>query len=197
MAEPEQVESYFDESVDLFIDAYKDLPRLQAVLSSWLTQADKLEDAAIGVRIGRTIDNGEGVQLDILGKLIGQERVGDDDTYRVFLRTRVRANRSRGQSADLIAVIALGLPGATFAMNDMYPASVIADVFSVVTAFADVVASILQDAAGAGIQTSLHFTDADDSTTFAYADGDVEQADAARGWSDPTGTEGGELIGAF
>ena len=48
---------------------------------------------------------GRGVQLDRIGKLIGQPRgAASDNEYRPILRARIRANKSNGASDDVIGV---------------------------------------------------------------------------------------------
>lgn len=48
---------------------------------------------------------GRGVQLDRIGRLVGQARASSDDAhYRLYLRARIRANRSNGTGDAIIAV---------------------------------------------------------------------------------------------
>lgn len=56
---------------------------------------------------------GRGVQLDRIGRLVGQPRSGtDDEHYRYYLRARIRANKSSGTPEEIIAVFQAML-GAT------------------------------------------------------------------------------------
>jgi hypothetical protein len=56
---------------------------------------------------------GRGVQLDRIGRLVGQPRAGvDDDHYRFYLRAKIRANRSDG-TPDVIIGVFQAMLGAT------------------------------------------------------------------------------------
>lgn len=68
-------------------------------------QAQDLEDALQTLFTLFSIDDCEGVQLDIIGRVVGQPRNSvDDATYRVYLKARILANRSTGTTEDLYAV---------------------------------------------------------------------------------------------
>ena len=70
------------------------------------------------------LDNAEGVQLDVLGKLVGEPRKGkEDDLYRVWITVRIRVNRSHGRGLDLLEILRLveQTPGR---YREQYPATV-------------------------------------------------------------------------
>lgn len=74
--------------------------------------AQDIENAFQQLLLNRTIDTAVGAQLDIIGKVVGQARLGlGDDTYRQYLRARVASNHSQGHFEDLISV-------ATLILND-------------------------------------------------------------------------------
>lgn len=55
---------------------------------------------------------GRGVQLDRIGLLLNQPRAGSDDpTYRLYLRAKIRIDKSDGSVNDLIAVFMAAFPG--------------------------------------------------------------------------------------
>lgn len=215
-----RVEDHFEDSKGLFIQVFRDKPRLNAILASYAAQADALEAVFWQLLTERNVDNAVGVQLDILGKLVGQPRVGTtDETYRLFIRTRIRANRSKGRASDAIAVARLALDGAPFEYQDWYPASVIIEVPALdlpdgVTP--ELVQQVLRDAAPAGVRLDLHYSaggavitsggdpivdDYGNELTdvplhFTCASGDDEEDDVYRGFADDDedGDEGGFLI---
>lgn len=70
------------------------------------------EDAAQTLLTILDIDASSGFQLDAIGRMIGQSRVGaDDPTYRLYLRARVLANRSTGTAEEIYGVM-IALYGA-------------------------------------------------------------------------------------
>jgi len=78
-----------------------------AMLSLWSIDTITDDDTSPAYGIGR------GVQLDRIGRLVGQARAGaDDEHFRYYLRARIAANRSRGTVDDLIRVFQAML-GAT------------------------------------------------------------------------------------
>lgn len=76
-------------------------------------QAQAVEDAMQALLTLVSIDDSIGAQLDNLGRLIGQDRAGvDDATYRLYLKARIIARRSRGTSENIYSVMR-ALFGAT------------------------------------------------------------------------------------
>ncbi len=83
-------------------------PNLAALQSSIVAEVQELEDAAWQVMLARMPDYAEGVQLDVLGRVVGQRREGLSDTaYRAHIKARIRINRSFGTPEDIIEVIKL------------------------------------------------------------------------------------------
>lgn len=75
--------------------------------------AQDWEDAAQTLLTILDIGASVGVQLDTIGRLIGQPRFGvSDPTYRLYLYARVLANRSTGTAEEIYAVLATLLGGA-------------------------------------------------------------------------------------
>jgi hypothetical protein len=74
---------------------------LRAIVGSVQT----LEDAFQQLLTERGVDTAVGAQLDVLGRIVGQERAGMlDDDYRRLVRARISVNRSKGTIADVISV---------------------------------------------------------------------------------------------
>jgi hypothetical protein len=69
-------------------------------------QLQDLEDAGQTLLTLLDIDASEGVQLDNIGRIVGQPRNGvDDETYRLYLSARVLANKSDGTVEDIFSVM--------------------------------------------------------------------------------------------
>jgi hypothetical protein len=69
-------------------------------------QFDDLEQAGQTLLTLLDIDESEGVQLDTIGRVVGQSRNGvDDDTYRLYLSARILANKSTGTVEDIFKVM--------------------------------------------------------------------------------------------
>lgn len=83
--------------------------RNKVTWEKWVTllarQAQDLENAGQTLFSLLDIDNSEGVQLDTIGRIVGQERLGFDDVgYRLLLRARIISNKSTGTTEDLYKV---------------------------------------------------------------------------------------------
>lgn len=69
-------------------------------------QVTDLENAMQALLTLISIDDSIGAQLDNLGRLIGQQRAGvDDATYRLYLKARIVARRSKGTPEDIYSVM--------------------------------------------------------------------------------------------
>lgn len=187
----------------LLIEQYRNKPRIEGLLASYLNRVQELEDAIWSVIIGRLIDYAVGVQLDALGRLVGQVRNGaTDEPFRSRIRARIRANRSLAHPDDIIAVAILA---TDFAPADVtyteYAADFAVDLLSSVAPdVAIAVHELLMLAKPVGVGMLLTYSEYDDSETFTFATGDSPEADTARGFTDdedPTDAPGGRWIGSL
>jgi hypothetical protein len=77
---------------------YDDATAFRDLVSIYLCRVQMLEDIVYGLIIAWMLDNAVKPQLDVLGKIVGQERCGTSDfDYRAFVRARVVANSARGR----------------------------------------------------------------------------------------------------
>ncbi len=106
------------EGQDLLLAQYQDSPRLKALLCALLDPAQEFDVAAVGMyERALSLDDAEGVNLDLIGKIVREARDGRSDyVYRRALRVRVLINRSQGRLRDLIQIVRLfedmDLPGS-------------------------------------------------------------------------------------
>lgn len=85
---------------------FGDLPNLDAVAALLGRQFQDLEDALQGILTITSIEDSSGVQLDVIGKILGQTRGSlSDSVYRAYLRARILVNKSDGTSGDLYDVV--------------------------------------------------------------------------------------------
>jgi hypothetical protein len=137
-------------------------------------QAQDLEDAAQTLLGALDIDASQGLQLDLIGRLVGQPRGGvDDPTYRIYLRARIRANRSSGGPEDIYAVFAallqLSAPGS-MSIHDGGTASLLLTIVPPITdTQAQVGAIFLKASKDAGVRALLAWQEQPDAQTFTTA----------------------------
>lgn len=149
---------------------------------------------------------GRGAQLDGIGAIVGQPNAGEsDEIYRLYLRARIRANKSSGSPPNLFAVYQAMFAGAasmtfvpggnaTFALRIDSPVLTGAEV-TVALVFLGV-------AKAAGVRGILEWTTADADHSFACDDASDLASTPGLGFGDSstassTLSAGGSLAGAL
>jgi hypothetical protein len=195
------VTDHGEDAASKLLEQFKDKPRILALLQSYVTQIQALEDVFWDMFTKRWIDGGEGVQLDVVGRIVGEKRQGsEDEEYRAFLRARIRVNRSVGLMADMVKIVALiqgdDLPVAAW---EYFPHAIRLEPEGAVTVDPVRVGRMLADAKPGGVALSFVYSMAERANTFLFADvdGGFAPTDAQSFGdyeSDPIG--GGVLSGA-
>lgn len=103
------VASWADRLEGRIYEQFKDKPKIVAIAREVIApQLQAIENAGQQLLTLWAIEDSEGVQLDIIGLLIGQPRFGlSDPDYRPVLSARIRANRSGGAPKDVYEVFRL------------------------------------------------------------------------------------------
>jgi len=104
------------------LDQFKGSTNLRLLASSYLDQAQALEDAIWPMLGERSLANATGDRLDGIGEIFNTPRGGRNDTdYRLALQTEIAILQSRGTEAELIAIaqllIQMGTPDYEFVEN--------------------------------------------------------------------------------
>jgi hypothetical protein len=193
----QHITDHVEQAEDLLLEQYKNKPRTLALLRSFIRRCQELEDAAWEVLLQRFIDNAVGAQLDMLGRIVGQDLDGvDDETYRVYIKARIRVNRSHGRPDDVIDVLRL-IETAAFIYSEQYPATAVVLYEEPSTAPDVALVDLLGATRAGGTALFLLAGDSGADDHFLWADvGDNEQPadDAAHGFADTdTPDEGGKL----
>lgn len=102
------------------VPPYWGKPFVAAVLQSVLREIQTLEDTLWEMLELRTLAGADLPRLKVLGKIVGQPRLGfDTETYRTVIEARARANRSQGRAIDLLEVLAILLGEANFVLVEL------------------------------------------------------------------------------
>jgi hypothetical protein len=92
----------------LLIDQFKSKTVIQGYLNTLARRVQEIENVLWDIIELRRLDVATGIQLDSLGKLVGEKRIGRSDVdYRTGIRLRIRVNRSKGRIVDVIDVAIL------------------------------------------------------------------------------------------
>lgn len=99
--------------LNLVTSLYRDKPKFIAWLSTFLDKAHDILTVLEAIDAAFDLDNAVGEQLNILGKVVGQERtvdfqptdgsspILDDGTYRTLLKAKIVKNLWKGQIDEL------------------------------------------------------------------------------------------------
>ncbi len=94
---------------------------IRKLLTALLTPIQDVESALQQLLTERSVDTAVGDQLDVIGIIVGQQRLGmDDDDYRRVIRTRISVNRSKGTVSDVLGVTNLLLDDETATLHIMW-----------------------------------------------------------------------------
>jgi hypothetical protein len=187
------------EKVSLLPDSGRRVVDLVSIVEAFSAEFQEIEDVAWQMFVARRLENAVGVQLDVLGAILGQSRndYGDDD-YRDQLKARILANASSGSIAEVLAILRLVVPiSTTLVLTEWPPAGFVVEVGvdDLGTKLLELVASFLRTARAGGIRAILHYMSGVDETTAFTFDGG---AGYGGGWGDKTdATVGGGWAGAI
>ena len=182
------------EGLALVITQLRGKPAFEAVLSSWLTQVQAVEDALWGL-YALAIDNSSAHALDQLGALLGQPRPVNlgDVPYRKVLHAATIALTSSGTGDELLAAMHALIGSWDFTMALAFPATVLFEPDEASDVPAAVMASVLRRVKSGGV--GLQVVDVPSGDVFAFAAGEVPETDVDTGFSDTGGLVGGQLVG--
>jgi hypothetical protein len=194
-----KITDHVEQGLALLLSQYKDKPRLAALLSSYLRRVQELEDAIWDVLVKRLIDNAVDEQLRMIGRIVGQANEGgwDDDTYRIFIKGRIRANQSNGHGDDVIDVLNL-VEAADFVLSEVYPAAMYVDFATPTIADPLILMELARRAKGGGVRLQLLYGDHDVGIdAFSFCAGTTELASTTEGFALSDASTGGYLSGAL
>jgi hypothetical protein len=172
--------THAQEARDRLVEQFKGKVNLPAVLDAFSAQTQDDEAVYFDLLINRALATSVGVQLDGLGDIVGEERLGrSDDDYRLAIRAQIRKNVTSGTGDEILSIIAL-LTSNTHELIEYFPAGL-------KIVFDDELPEDPIQLAGnlgvaAGVRGSIEYTLVDDDITFTFADGDTSDIDSAKGF---------------
>lgn len=89
-------------------DYRRNKPVIRALATVLARRAAAVEAVALDFYTARWLDNAEGELLNAAGEVVGEPRLGRaDDLYRLWIKARIRINRSEGKIADSYHLVRL------------------------------------------------------------------------------------------
>lgn len=162
----------------------KKATNLQAIVTAAANQLQLLEQVIQDFLLKRGLDAAVGVNLDIVGLIVGQDRAGrTDDDYRLRLRLRIVQNNSEGTPEDLLNIMRTLLAplGAEFMEN--FPAEF---AIAIIEPGNDIAAAEVKEAIQSGKIAGVngdYISHTDGLPAFAF-DGDGDPNKAGFGYTD-------------
>lgn len=143
-------ETMADDAVaNLVSDSYKADEAFVAWVRILVEPFQDAEDLAQAMLAMLDIDTATGVWLDMLGRIVGQERTSvDDEVFRLSVKARVRINISSGTLRDLQELALLLFTTEDWSITDVYPNSCRVSVNSL-AAQAPLLKALFQECIGA------------------------------------------------
>jgi hypothetical protein len=194
-----KIEDHVQQGLALLISQYRDKPRIAALLSSYLRRVQELEDAIFDVLVKRLIDNAIGYQLAAIGRIVGQTNEGgwDDDTFRLFIKARIRANQSNGHGDDVIDVLNL-VEAADFVLSEVYPAAMYVDFATETEASPLILMELARRAKGSGVRLQILYGEHEVGVdAFTFTTGTTEASSTTQGFALSDSSNGGYLSGVL
>lgn len=178
------------------VEQFKNATRVRELLTALVQPVQEIDDSLWQLVTERDIDSADGVNLDALGAIVGQEREGrDDDTYRLWIRARSLANRSNGHPDDALKILELIAPGTEYDLEETFPAAYLVTVFDLLIPVEQIY-QLLALAKPAGVRLNVVYSpDLDETFTLAPG-GTLVPGDFDLGFGDSSDPGmGGQLAG--
>lgn len=158
MSEYIRNQAHVEQGLDRLLERFKGRPKLEALLRVLLARVQHLDDVIWDLYVGFWIDTAIGAQLDALGNIVGEPRLGRADAlYRLYIRARIRINRANGKVSDTLQVARLIIePTATLEYIPEYPAAYRVRVTGTMVSAANIERILVQvKPAGVGLTTEV------------------------------------------
>tara|TARA_R100001594_G_scaffold53735_1_gene87293 strand:- start:25537 stop:26208 length:672 start_codon:yes stop_codon:yes gene_type:complete len=107
------------------LEQFKGKPHIEGILTTYLQQSQDTQTTYEEMLDERSIHTAIGVQLDMIGALVGEERFGrPDEEYRTAIFVRIAINSSNGTIPDIKQIISTltGLTNEQIRVVEHYPA---------------------------------------------------------------------------
>lgn len=142
---------------------------MEALIRAAVAELQVIEDI-IAELYGISVDTATDNELDVLGRIVGENRKGKgDDVYRIWVKARMMANRSSGTAEELMAIAYIVTNGTVpIVISEVYPAAVALQIGATPLVNPDDLQAILQDARGAAISLVVTSDMSPDAFAFAF-----------------------------
>lgn len=160
--------TYVAEGPSFFTSFLHGCPITEKILGSHSSGVQSFEDALAEVLVCHLLDTAGDSQLDDMGDLVGELRLGRaDEDYRGAIKLRIRINRSNGTAEEILGIIDLLVAGVDFTYTEMPLAYFRVEAYDISTPVAIALLRNVGKAKPVGIRGELMFSK-DDITNGDY-----------------------------
>lgn len=185
------------------ISQWTDKPVMRGLVQSFMQSVQGLEDDLMALLNERNIYDAIGEQLDVIGLIVGVERLGrTDEEYRNELLKQIAINNSDGSTENVISVMESITGTDSVSLWEHFPASYFLIIHG---GYFSGIADTLDAVSSAGVKATLLFDEGDSLVpgeltfeTTGFIDDEEEPIEVASGdetftelWTDPA-----TLVGA-
>lgn len=151
--------NHVEQGQDRLLSQWKDKANMQGLVKSIMQAVQEVEDTLHELLNERSIFTAVGVQLDIIGLIVGITRDGmDDETYRAELLKRIAINRSDGTTEVIISLMESATQTTNTDFWEHYPASIF---YFIRGGYFTKLKEILEKISQAGVRALLMFDEGD------------------------------------
>ena len=119
-----KIDNYVELAQSRLIQLYKETKTNNDLLKNLVDPIQQLENEFFELYGLKSISDGIGYQLDVIGKILGVDRLGRSDTdYRNVLYIQTLINNSGGEPESIINIIKLLIEPDNISYTDLYPAN--------------------------------------------------------------------------
>jgi len=122
-----QITTHNTDAKNRLLQQYKGKARIEGLIDAYIgDQIQAIEDALWPLFDRLDIDSQVGTQLDKIGEIVGQDRLGlEDDLYRIWLKAKIGQNVSEGDAERIISIWQLiNSDATTIRLVEHFPAEV-------------------------------------------------------------------------
>lgn len=121
----EPISDHAQEALDRLISQFKEQPNIEKFIRALIQPFQHAENTLYQILYFRWVDTAVGVQLDGMGKIVGEPRRGrNDDQYRLAIKLKIAINVCKGTPEEFIAIFLLLVGCAQAQYIPEYPAAV-------------------------------------------------------------------------
>lgn len=206
------IDTHSTDALARLAEQFKNSTKLRGLISAVADQVQDVDDALWQLAVERYLYSdaeigdstvnyeAEGVQLDVLGRVLGLQRGAlTDAQYRLALKGQVKLLRSAGTAEELIAIFHAAQPDATITVTTWPPAYVTVEIDDVVASnLSAVLVTFIREGRAAGVAGTLLWRETADSGCLILSDAAAyPETSALQGLGDAFDpTTGGALSGA-